>query len=68
MKILLIIIGIGLILLGFYLTFGILVYSFKEKDNDVIYAFCISAGIIIIGIYSIVRGRQIASIKKERTL
>lgn len=63
MKILLIIIGIGLILIGLYLTFGILVYSFKEKDNDVLYAYCFSAGIITIGIYSIVKGRQIGSNK-----
>jgi uncharacterized membrane protein len=63
MKILLIIIGIVFILVGLYLIFGITVYSLKEKDNDVLYAYCISGGAIIIGLYSIVKGRQIGSNK-----
>jgi uncharacterized membrane protein len=68
MKILLIIIGSGLILIGLFLTFGITVYSLKEQDNDVLYAYCISAGMIVSGVYSIVKGRQITSKESEHTI
>lgn len=59
MKIILIIIGIGILLLGLFLTFGILVYSLKEKDNDVFYGYLISTGLIVLGIYLLVRGLKI---------
>jgi hypothetical protein len=55
-KILLISGGLGLILLGLFLTFGILVYSLKEKDKNGFYGFFFSFGLIGIGIYILTNG------------
>ncbi len=51
-----ILIGIVLILLGLFLTFGITVYSLKEQDNNGFYGFFISFGFIGLGVYCLLKG------------
>lgn len=56
-KLILIIIGILLIIIGLFLTFGILVSSLKEGDD--FYGFFISFGLIGVGIFCLTRGIKI---------
>ena len=56
MKIILIILGIGLILFGIFFTFGILLSSFKENDNTGFYDLFYSFTIIGIGTFCIFKG------------
>lgn len=51
-----ILIGIALILLGLFLTFGITVYSLKEEDNNEFDSFFISFGFIGFGVYNLLNG------------
>ena len=51
-------IGIILILLGLFLSFGITVYSLKENDNNGFYGFFISFGFIGYGIYCLLNGMK----------
>jgi len=56
MKISLLLAGIVIILLGLFLTMGILVYSLKENDNYGFFGLIISFGIVGLGIYYLVKG------------
>ena len=50
-----ILIGIVIILLGLFLTFGITVYSLKEQDNNGFYGFIISFTFIGLGIHLLMK-------------
>ena len=58
-KLILIIFGVLILISGILLTFGILISSIKENDNEGFYGFFISIGLIILGIYSFIRGLKI---------
>jgi len=55
MRTLLVLIGITMILLGLFLSLGILISSVKEKDNNGFYYFSLSLGLIVLGIYFVKR-------------
>jgi hypothetical protein len=59
MKISLLLSGIVIILLGLFLSFGILVYSLKENDNYGFFGFIVSFGLIGLGISLLVKARKI---------
>jgi len=58
-KIILILLSIAILIFGLYLTIGVLVYSLKEKDNNGFYGFFISIGLILFGIFLLVKGLRI---------
>ena len=55
-KIISTILGVALIVFGLFLSFGILVYSLKEKDNEGFYWFILSFGLIGLGVFIIIKG------------
>ena len=52
-------IGIVLILIGLFLTFGIIVYSLKEHDNNGFFGFFISLGLTCLGIYFLWKSKNL---------
>jgi hypothetical protein len=59
MKISFLLAGILIILLGMFLTMGILVYSLKENDNYGFFGFIISFSLIGFGIALLVKAKKI---------
>ena len=57
-KLTLILIGILFLATGVISTFGLIVYSLKEKDNYGFWGLLISVSIICLGTYSIFKGIQ----------
>ena len=62
-KIILILAGLFLTLLGLFLTYSLFIYSGKEKDDSMNYLFIVSFAIIFSGIYILTKG-----IKKKKTI
>ena len=59
MKIILLLIGILLLVLGLFLTFAIFVYSLKENDNGGFYYLIFSLGLVALGIHCLVKSIKI---------
>jgi H+/Cl- antiporter ClcA len=57
-KVLYIITGILLTLLGLFLSFGILIYSLKEKDNYGFWGWSLTFTMIICGIFLILKSKR----------
>lgn len=55
-KILLILISILLVLIGLYLSFGILISTLKEGGDRSYNGYLLSTGIILLGVYFFVKG------------
>ena len=55
-KIILIIIGCILLAIGLIITFGIIIYICKEKDNYGFFSFLITLPLITLGVFSLVKG------------
>ncbi|MBL4654791.1 MAG: hypothetical protein JKY33_03100 [Bacteroidia bacterium] len=55
MKIIKIIAGLSLMVLGLLLTFGITLYSLKENDNNGFYGFILSFSLIALGGFIVIR-------------
>jgi hypothetical protein len=58
-KILFIITGLLLAGLGLFISFGILVYSLKEQDNNGFWGWGLTFPMIIAGIYLILKAKKI---------
>jgi hypothetical protein len=55
-KILLIFFGVCVTLSGLYLTFGFLIYSQKEKDDNGFYGIFLSVSLFLVGLLLISKG------------
>lgn len=62
-KVIYITIGILLIILALIFALGVIGYSLKEDDKDGYSALFISAILIAVGIYSIIKGKRVITDK-----
>jgi hypothetical protein len=56
LKFLLILSGILILLTGLFMSFGILVYSLKEKDNNGFAGLMITSTYLSAGVYCLIKG------------
>jgi len=55
-KIILIVIGCILLAVGLGITFGVIVYICKEKDNYGFFSFLVTLPLIVLGVFSLIKG------------
>ncbi|MDD4994143.1 MAG: hypothetical protein PHR83_18135 [Paludibacter sp.] len=55
-KIIFLFVGGFITIIGLFLTFGIIIYSGKEKDNSMNYLLVVSFAILFSGVYILTKG------------